>query len=109
MNEQDKTFKDAIEELRVLRADLSEEELFEQVIRLGPIIQQAVHDGRSIAHVVSQYFPKDVEREAVTSIYQAALLRLILDNARERGEVSTIQHNELLRFLHHLLPKNEHP
>jgi len=100
---QDKTFKQAIEDLHGDRANLSEEKLFEQIVNLSPLVQQAVQDGRTIESVVKQYFPREYEQTAVTSIYRAAQLRLVLDTAREQGTMSTTLHNELLHFVHGLI------
>ena len=107
MEFQDKTFKQAIEDLHVDRANLSEEKLFEQIMNLSPLVQQAVQDERTIESVVAQYFPREHEQTAVTSIYQAAQLRLVLDTAREQGMISKTLHNEFLRFLYSLVQETK--
>lgn len=105
MDEQDKTFQQAIEELSKQQFPLSEEIFREWIISFAPIVQQALQDERPIESVAKSYFPTEGQYQMVAAIFQAALLRDVLDTALRDRRISTYIHKELLGFLSHMIER----
>ena len=105
MEPNDKTFRDAVEDLKRHLFTLStEEEAFKQIVKLDPIVQQARKDGRTLESVVPLYFPQEAIQKAMLSLYRSVMLRSVLDKAFQAGFLSQALHTELVLFVRDLLP-----